>query len=422
MPSILERKNSDGTVAFKIYWSLPRAMVPAGQKKATASLTVYQKTDAMEAYKIALEHKHAITGDQVSDLLEERRIPEVTDTRMTLERWYRTWIAGLGADGKCADRQIETYKSQFEIENGILDGLGALALADIESHQLKKFFKDLIEKRGISIATAARYRAALRACLYEATRSPKLTGLFSNPAAGPAWRPKVRVEAEDDRTEAKKFFTGAQYASILDTVQSDSRMLIRFLGDTGVRFSEATALRVEHVDWANGTARVYTAHKRSYSGKLLPPGGTKGESYRGVEITPTALGLVKSHADRLGLGPKDFIFRGPAGGKIHHSNFVNRRWAPMMSSLSICPHHAPEDPKSRSTCSCLGDLSWTAFRPHALRHSWATWQILAGTPISFVSKQLGHPDTRFTERTYVHLVGQESLGLGMTLDKFLRAA
>src|SRR5262249_55473701 len=40
---------------------------------------------------------------------------------------------------------------------------------------------------------------------------------------------------------------------------------------------------------------------------------------------------------------------------------------------------------------------------HGLRHSWASHAVMNGVPLLVVAKNLGHADTRMTERTYAHL-------------------
>lgn len=40
---------------------------------------------------------------------------------------------------------------------------------------------------------------------------------------------------------------------------------------------------------------------------------------------------------------------------------------------------------------------------HILRHSYASALVMAGVPLTVIAQQLGHADTRMTERHYAHL-------------------
>ena len=42
-------------------------------------------------------------------------------------------------------------------------------------------------------------------------------------------------------------------------------------------------------------------------------------------------------------------------------------------------------------------------KPHAMRHSYATWMLEAGADLRWVRDQLGHASIEETEGTYVHL-------------------
>lgn len=430
MASSTRRVGKDGVESWLVYWSLPKALIPDGQKKATGSLTVYSKADEARAKEIAASHKHAILGVDVEAQLireHEKKVPRKPGT-VTLTDWFETWISSLAPGPDISLRQIETYASQFRnfflIQRPLKDGrpdpdfvpLGERTLDQIDEVDIKRLYTVLTEQ-GRRQGTIRNYNAALKACLYAATRNARVTGLAFNPATAIKLSAK---SADDEDREPEKFFEPEQYSLILQGLKPDARLFARFLCETGLRFSEATALTVEDMAWDTCVVTVDQAHKRTYSGALIErPGKPKGKSDRWAEVTPSVMAEVHRYVERLGLRGKDLIFRAPKGGRIHHSNYVGRRWKPTMHRLTLCRAHMPVEPKGSSACDCLGDLSWTRFGPHALRHTWATWQILAGTPIGFVSRQLGHPDSAFTERQYVHLLKSRPLGVGVTLERWL---
>lgn len=58
----------------------------------------------------------------------------------------------------------------------------------------------------------------------------------------------------------------------------------------------------------------------------------------------------------------------------------------------------------RRTCDAAG-IERVGF--HALRHAYGARLVTAGIPIKMAAEQLGHRDTRVTERHYLHLLGSE---------------
>ena len=56
----------------------------------------------------------------------------------------------------------------------------------------------------------------------------------------------------------------------------------------------------------------------------------------------------------------------------------------------------------RLACQCFGIDPPASF--HILRHTYATHLLWAGAPLPVIAANLGHSDTRMTERHYAHLV------------------
>lgn len=51
--------------------------------------------------------------------------------------------------------------------------------------------------------------------------------------------------------------------------------------------------------------------------------------------------------------------------------------------------------------------AWGSFGPHVFRHTFATWKLRAGVPITLVSRWLGHSSIQMTVDTYGHIDGGE---------------
>lgn len=214
-------------------------------------------------------------------------------------------------------------------------------------------------------------------------------------------------EGEDEKSE--HYFEPEQYKQLLTLIRPDFLLFVRFMGETGVRFSEATALRIEDLNFETNKAHV----RRAWKNRGSRLGDTKGKRKRWVEVTPDLMNALRLHVKSRARTA--WLFTAVEGGHIRHSNFRKRQWIPAMLKAQQCPDHLPMrefgrsrnlriDPTKPSPCDCLGDLTWTTYTPHALRHTYATWCILdPDVSIKLLSEQLGHKDTHTTESIYIHV-------------------
>jgi len=79
--------------------------------------------------------------------------------------------------------------------------------------------------------------------------------------------------------------------------------------------------------------------------------------------------------------------------------------------------HKFKDTQKRFEAACkrMGLLD---FRFHDLRHTFASWMVMAGVPLATVSKLLGHKSLAMTMR-YAHLSPQHKAEAVCSLDKNL---
>ena len=70
----------------------------------------------------------------------------------------------------------------------------------------------------------------------------------------------------------------------------------------------------------------------------------------------------------------------------------------VIMSRTADPQHRP----LREACRRAGINPPASF--HILRHTYATHLLRAGAPLPVIAANLGHSDTRMTERHYAHLV------------------
>jgi len=156
--------------------------------------------------------------------------------------------------------------------------------------------------------------------------------------------------------------------------------LIRTLAYTGLRWGEATALRVRDIDLIRRRLDV----RRAFSdvrGRLVE-GTPKNHQARSVPLPPWLAIELKELID--GRDPDDLVFTTQGGYPLRHSNFRRHVWKPAVTAAGL-----------------------TGLTPHGLRHTAASLYIAAGTPPKVVQRILGHGSIAITLDLYGHLYPDE---------------
>jgi len=156
------------------------------------------------------------------------------------------------------------------------------------------------------------------------------------------------------------------------------RLLILTLGYCGIRWAEASAVKVGRLSVPQRRIRVVQNYT-DVSG-VLALGPVKNHEKRSVP-------LPRSFADELGdLGrgrrADDLLFTAPEGGPLRYSNFRSRIFDPAVKEAG---------------------LDGMGVTPHKLRHTAASLAIAAGADVKVVQTMLGHKDASMTLNIYGHL-------------------
>jgi integrase len=216
--------------------------------------------------------------------------------------------------------------------------LGNKLLADLD--------RDTIEAalpQGVKPATRNRYRALLRAILRAAEREWEWLDKA----------PSLRVEQEPRRRVA--FLTQEQATVLVASLPEKYRTPVRFALLTGLRRSNVFGLRWENVNLERGMVIVHGDEAKAGERILVP-------------LNAQARGILEAIPE-----PREgFVFG------------VIERISPSVW---------------KRACETAG-VPWLRF--HDLRHTWASWHAMAGTPMS-VLQELGGWQTASMLRKYAHL-------------------
>jgi integrase len=192
--------------------------------------------------------------------------------------------------------------------------------------------------------------------------------------------------SEADLNEAREpvYLSPEDLVMLSERVNPHYALFIRFLSGTGLRYSEATALRKRDIAVRSGraVAQVTRAWKAMSKGEEIgPPKSKKGR--RNVTCNEALSAELIEHLKDL--RPDDFVFQRPDGDYIRNSRFHKEVWQPLMVQLL-------ED-------GSLDRKPWI----HEIRHAHCTHLLDVNVPVHVVQARMGHEDAQTTLRVYARL-------------------
>lgn len=198
--------------------------------------------------------------------------------------------------------------------------------------------------------------------------------------------------SEADLNEAREpvYLSPEDIDLLAERVDPHYGLFIRFLGGTGLRYSEATALRKRDIGVEKGRAvvRVTRAWKATARGEEIgPPKSKKGR--RNVTCNEALSKALIEHMKGLALD--DLVFRRPDGDYVRNSRFHKEIWQPLMVEML-------EEKK-------LDRKPWI----HEIRHAHCTHLLKAGVPVHIVQARMGHEDPGTTLRVYSRLSNNDDM-------------
>jgi integrase len=269
------------------------------------------------------------------------------------------------------------YETQRAAETHILPALGTISVGKLTARKITDWHHGLAEKRARARtkrgrrqnyrefetgpdavrkrrATANRILTVLKAALNHAWKA----GHVSSDDAWRRVRPFKAVE-----TARVRYLTEAECVRLVNACKPDFRDLVRGALLTGCRYSELAGMQVADFNTDAGIITV----RQSKAGKP-----------RHVVLTDEGQRLFATlTAPKLADDPIFTRLDGGVWGKSHQSRPV----------LEAC-NRAKIKP---------------AVSFHVLRHTHGSTLAMRGVPMGVIAEQLGHADTRMTEKHYAHL-------------------
>lgn len=201
------------------------------------------------------------------------------------------------------------------------------------------------------------------------------------------------------------FLTQEEFSDLVRAAEIHTphwRSLVLFLGATGMRWGEASALQARHIDLKHGEIRILQAWKetRGHGHRLGPP---KTKMGRRTIPVPT---ICRPDLERAiaGLGADEFVFRNTQGRVVRHAAFYESCWQTLIHYYAGDQREIYKPARGRSRVIWHETGEGKRPRIHDLRHSYASWAISAGHSLLAVQRVLGHESVTSTSDRYGHLI------------------
>lgn len=261
---------------------------------------------------------------------------------------------------------------------------GARAVGSLKHSEVQDWVAELSRERAAT--TVLRAHGVLAAVLDVAVKDRRVS---RNVARGVALPRKT--------SKSKPYLTHEQVDAL--AAASTYPVLVLFLAYTGLRWGEATGLRVKHVDALR--RRVSVEENAVLVGGVVHVGTPKTHEARSVPY-PAFLSL--SIAKLCEGKRRDDILFGDGIAYMRLPNSV-RGWF----AFAVKRVREADDEFPRVT-------------PHDLRHTAASLAISAGANVKAVQRMLGHASASMTLDTYADLFDDDLDGVATALDHARRAA
>jgi integrase len=319
----------------------------------TAKKFVREKVGwSSEGYNAALAA--TVRSDRVRDVRHGEALPGKKKPELTFSEAWKIYDAWLET-GKS-----HTYDDRNRYKNHIRPKFASKALSQIKTEDLENFKTYLLTQKKLSPATTKHILVIIRQVYNKMITWGHYDGI--SPIKGLVM-PKIN-------NKRVRFLTKNEADILLNTIKGKSEQVfeISLISlHTGMRADEVLSLLWGHLDFGRGIIHV---------------ADPKGGKPRDVFMTERVNEMLESK--RKGE-PAELVFKARHGGKI-----------PIMSKTFL--NSVKELKFNEGIADRRQQVSF-----HTLRHTFASWLAISGTPILVIKELLGHATLAMTER-YAHLI------------------
>lgn len=381
----------DGTLSWRV-----RYRASDGTEK---SETFYEEADADEFAGLL----KAIGVAKAIDYIDRR---EKTDGEhaLTLDQVWEKWFAWKSTTkgGRPVHvrsiRTLEDYERMYNLR--IRPKFGATPANLIATDDVQSWIDALASE--LEAKTIADYHSLLHAVFLWATE-PGRGLVVGDPCMSTTLPERIRKRAKGLRPEEWHILHRAARE-----VDPDAADLLLFMVSTQWRWSECAAAQAMAVDhWTqDGESFTYLSMdrvlRREGSRFVIVEDAKSEAGERRVRVRGACEAMVLRRIE--GRRPDALILTNKAGARWNYNNFHQRIW-------TRPPNPKHDDARKRvrilERAAELG-LQRPGITPHWLRHTGVGMLILAGEPLTAISRRVGHASIKTTVDVYGRMVDDTS--------------
>lgn len=335
----------------------------------------------------------------------------------------------------------DMYKRWCEVKRGIKDNtlqnykymyesfvqpskLGRKRISEVKKSDIKAFFNNLVEERGIRASTLDSVQTVLYQVFNLAVEDDYLR---SNPSANALKELKRAYNLTPEKRKAltleeERIFLG--FLRQTPTYKHWYPVFAVMLG-TGMRVSETVGLRWEDIDFDAGMINVnhtlvYYKHATDgcYQNVHTPKSKAGNRMIAMQDFVKEAFLMEKAYQEAMDLhcnvtidGYTNFIFVNRNGATQHQGtlNKAIRRITKACNNEIIEQHPDEEFPILLPHFSC-----------HTLRHTFTTRMVEAGVNLKVIQDTLGHADISTTLNIYADVTKEARMESAKQLENFYK--
>ncbi|MCR8978656.1 tyrosine-type recombinase/integrase [Brevibacillus laterosporus] len=327
--------------------------------------------------------------------VEERKYygQTINDRNMLFDEAVKDWLEHKKANVK------ESTFVQLEVivRNHIMPTFGDKKIMTLKRTEIKRWIATFGEldangKEKYSFGSRLKYLSVIKSILHHAVH--ELEVLEKNPAD------KLKVPVQDTvaiKKEKVKYFSLQELNQLLDFMKTYKHqrfpeyqlyyMLMLFLSKSGLRISEALALRWEDIDGDKISINKQTSRDDNNKVKLTTL--KNASSYRTIKIEPDVIRELK----KFKMKQNELILGNPRFRKnedgIIFQNYNGHYLTPSIIRETMQDYCKKAGVEYKGT--------------HGFRHTHAVLLLESGVSLKYVSNRLGHKTIKTTADTYLDI-------------------
>lgn len=358
-------------------------------------------------WKDKIGNRHSIYANTLDELRQKKEEVfkdmrdgiKVTSQKVTINDIYNIWIT---IKKGIKNNTFQNYKYMYN--KFVYNTLGKYKLLEVKRSDVRRFYNDLVDRKGVGIHTLDTVHTVIFQVLELAVEEDRIR---INPSSNALKELKKTHNIDEEK---RKALTAKEHEILVNYLNASEiarrwKPIFTVMINTGLRVGETTGLTWNDIDFENNTIsvnRTLVYYKHEDGGTRFAVNTPKTKSgYRKVpmmDVVREAFLEEKKMQEELNIpqgiiidNHTDFVFLNRYGS-VQNQSMLNKA---LQRIVSFCNEELLSNAKEDEEVLLLPKMSC-----HILRHTFATRQVEAGINLKVIQETLGHSDIKTTMNIY----------------------